>query len=144
MPQSSTPHVLHCRITSAHALGMIVAAAFFAYIRGGWTIFTEYMLATAPQGNPPPLFSSSSFSAFCAFPSHRRLASRCQIERLRSGEGSSRSQPVSSITKAVPIVSAQWLSRFLLQAMLRFLRVPRLRSSCHHLYRHRGEFLHDT
>jgi hypothetical protein len=50
-----------CRATSVRELGIIVAAVFFAYIRAGWTTCMEYMLATAPQGKPPPLFLSSSF-----------------------------------------------------------------------------------
>jgi hypothetical protein len=49
-------------------LGIIVAAVFFAYIRAVWAICTEYMLATAPQGKPPPLFLSSSFDHFVLLP----------------------------------------------------------------------------
>jgi hypothetical protein len=49
-------HMPHCRINALGALGGIVAAGFFAYIRGRLASLAHLFFSTALRGNPPLLF----------------------------------------------------------------------------------------
>ena len=113
---------------------MIVAAAFFSYIRGGWTIFTEYMLATAPQGNPPPYFSPSSFQSFCTFTYYCRRQPLNQIGILDDCYERSPMQPVSIVAEALPIGTAEQLSPIFLQDGVCNLRALRHLSCCRQIF----------
>jgi hypothetical protein len=113
---------------------MIVAAAFFSYIRGGWTIFTEYMLATAPQGNPPPFFSPSSFQSFCTFTYYCHRQPLNQIGILDDCYERSPMQPVSIVAEALPIGTAEQLSPIFLQDGVCNLRALRHLSCCRQIF----------
>jgi hypothetical protein len=102
-------HMPHCRINALGALGGIVAAGFFAYIRGRLASLAHLFFSTALRGNPPLLLYHLYLHHFTLFP---HIAASNLAVRLKDFVA------VRTFAQEVPVARAEQLSLIFLQLII--------------------------